>query len=69
VSGPPPGTSKSTDLILSYGPAFPWQVLALACALLVLAVLFRRAPWARWALTGAGVLALIVAAVLWTATG
>lgn len=43
----------------------PWEVFALACALLFLAFLFRRVPWARWALTGAGVLALIVAGVLW----
>ncbi|GGR46191.1 hypothetical protein GCM10008959_03990 [Deinococcus seoulensis] len=61
----PTGYSSSTDLILSYGPAFPWQVFALACALLFLAFLFRRLPWARWALTGAAVLALIVAGVLW----
>lgn len=47
----------------------PWEVFALACALLFLAVLFRRVPWARWALTGAAALALIVTAVLWTATG
>jgi len=65
----PTGYSSSTDLIVSYGPAFPWQVFALACALLFLAFLFRRVPWARWALTGAGVLALIVAGVLWAAAG
>lgn len=41
----------------------------MACALLVLAFLFRRAPWARWVLTGAAALALIVAAVLWAAIG
>ncbi len=63
----PTGYSESTDLIVSYGPAFPWQVVALACALLFLAFLFRRLPWARWALTGAGLLALIVAGVLWAA--
>ncbi len=45
----------------------PWEVCALACALLFLAFLSRRVPWARWALTGAGVLALIVAGVLWAA--
>ena len=28
----------------------PWEVFALACALLFLAFLFRRVPWARWAL-------------------
>ncbi|GGN27421.1 hypothetical protein [Deinococcus daejeonensis] len=61
----PTGYSSSTDLIVSYGPAFPWQVFAVACALLFLAFLFRRLPWARWALTGAGALALIVAGVLW----
>ena len=43
----------------------PWEVFALACALLFLAFLSRRLHWARWALTGAGVLALIVAGVLW----
>ncbi|MBX8466352.1 hypothetical protein [Deinococcus sp. RIT780] len=46
----------------------PWEVFALACALLFLAFLFRRIPWARWALTGAAVLALTGAGVLWTAT-
>ncbi len=46
----------------------PWEVFALACALLFLAFLFHRVTWARWALTGAAVLALIVAGVLWTAT-
>ncbi|GAA5438169.1 hypothetical protein [Deinococcus aquaticus] len=50
MSGAPTGYSESTDLIVSYGPAFPWQVFALACALLFLAFLFRRVPWARWAL-------------------
>lgn len=67
MSGAPTGYSESTDLIVSYGPAFPWQVFALACVLLFLAFLFRRLPWARWALTGAGVLALIGAGVLWAA--
>lgn len=43
----------------------PWEVFALACALLFLAFLFRRVHWARWALTGAAALALIVAGVLW----
>lgn len=28
----------------------PWEVFALACALLFLAFLFRRVHWARWAL-------------------
>ncbi|GGM31134.1 hypothetical protein GCM10008956_04100 [Deinococcus arenae] len=43
----------------------PWEVFALACALLFLAFLCRRVPWACLALTGAGVLALIAAGVLW----
>lgn len=61
----PTGYTSRTDLIVSYGPAFPWQVFALACVLLVLAFLFRRVPWARWVLAVAGVLALIGAGVLW----
>ncbi|MXV21978.1 hypothetical protein GLX28_20365 [Deinococcus xianganensis] len=54
-------------MIVNADRGAPWQVFALACALLFLAFLFRRLPWARWALTGAGVLALIVAGVLWAA--
>lgn len=61
----PPGYSESTDLIVSYGPAFPGQVFALACALVFLAFLFRRTPWARWTLITLGTLTLIGAGLLW----
>lgn len=61
----PTGYASSTDVIVSYGPAFPWEVLAGAALLFVLAFLFRRTLWARWALIVAGVLALGFAAVLW----
>lgn len=60
-------TEYSSTLTIQKGAGFPWEVFALACALLFLAFLSRRVPWARWALTGAGVLALIVAGVLWAA--
>lgn len=43
-------TAESTDVLLSYGPAFPWQVFAVGVALLALALFLRRARWARWAL-------------------
>lgn len=58
-------TEYSSTLTIQKGAGFPWEVFALACALLFLAFLFRRVHCARWALTGAGVLALIVADVLW----
>ncbi|PIG98026.1 hypothetical protein [Deinococcus sp. UR1] len=58
-------TGYSSTLTIQKGAGFPWEVFALACALLFLAFLFRRLPWARWALTGAGVPALIAAGVLW----
>ncbi|MFN4250119.1 hypothetical protein [Deinococcus sp.] len=61
-------TGYSSTLTIQKGAGFPWEVFAVACALLFLAFLFRRVPRARWALTGAAVLALIVAGVLWTAT-
>ncbi|MFT2718554.1 hypothetical protein ACMT4L_01000 [Deinococcus sp. A31D244] len=54
-------------VIVNADRGVPWEVFALACALLFLAFLFRHVPWARWALTVFGVLALIVAGVLWTA--
>ena len=43
-------SAESTDVILSYGPAFPWQVFAGGAVLLALAFAFRRTPWARWGL-------------------
>ncbi|OOV15230.1 hypothetical protein BXU09_11800 [Deinococcus sp. LM3] len=60
-----PGSRTVPVVIVNADRGAPWEVFALACALLFLAFLFRRVPWARWALTGAGVLALIVAGVLW----
>jgi hypothetical protein len=45
-------TAESTDVLLSYGPAFPWQVFAGGAALLALAFLFRRARWALLTLAG-----------------
>ena len=67
VSGAP-GSRTVPVVIVNADRGAPWEVFALACALLFLAFLFRRIPWARWALTGVAVLALIVAGVLWTAT-
>ncbi|WP_221089661.1 hypothetical protein [Deinococcus aquaedulcis] len=70
MSGPPTVPTDYTsrlDVIVSYGPAFPWEVFALACALLFVAFLVRRVPWARWMLTVGGVLALIGSGVLWAA--
>ena len=63
MSGPP-GSRTVLVVIVNADRGAPWEVFALACALLFLS---RRVPWARWALTGAGVLALIVAGVLWAA--
>lgn len=60
-----PGSRTVPVVIVNADRGAPWEVFALACALLTLAFLFRRVPWARWALTGAGVLALIGASVLW----
>ena len=58
-------TGYSSTLTIQKGAGFPWEVVAVACALLFLAFLFRRVPRARWALTGAATLTLIVAGVLW----
>ncbi|BBN95058.1 hypothetical protein DEIGR_101471 [Deinococcus grandis] len=66
VSGAP-GSRTVPVVIVNADRGAPWEVFALACALLFLAFRFRRVAWARWALTGAGVLALIVAGVLWAA--
>lgn len=60
-----PGSRTVPVVIVNADRGAPWEVFALACALLFLAFLFRRVTWARWALTGAAVLALIVAGVLW----
>lgn len=62
-----PGSRTVPVVIVNADRGAPWEVFALACALLFLAFLFRRLPWARWALNGAGVLALIGAGVLWAA--
>ena len=45
-----PGSRTVPVVIVNADRGAPWEVFALACALLFLAVLFRRAPWARWAL-------------------
>ncbi|WP_155297450.1 hypothetical protein [Deinococcus kurensis] len=52
-------------MIVNADRGAPWEVFALACALLTMAFLCRSVSWARWALTGTGVLALIGAGVLW----
>lgn len=35
-------SAESTDILISYGPAFPWQVFAAGGVFLALAFFFRR---------------------------
>lgn len=52
-------------VILNADHTAPWELAALACALLLLASFTRRVPWACWTLTALGTLAMIAAGLIW----
>ncbi|NTY02035.1 hypothetical protein [Deinococcus sp. JMULE3] len=58
------GSRTVPVVIVNADHGAPWELLALASALLLLAYALRHVPWARWTLTALGTLALIGAALV-----
>ncbi|CAM3868804.1 hypothetical protein [Deinococcus frigens] len=58
-------TASSTDILFSYGAAFPWQVFVVGALLFVLAFAFRRKRRAAYAFLTCGAACMIGAALLW----
>jgi len=58
-------SASSTDVLLSYNRAFPWQVFAVGALLLLLALTFRRTRWAAYAFLIVGTVCMGGAVLLW----